>query len=83
MPPSPPLSSIGGGTAWSKPLALTVPDAEALVEKAESAGLVLMVGHLLQYHPAFERLRHLVAEGELGRPAVRVLEPIEPREVPS
>ena len=49
-----------------KPLALTVPDAEAVVAEAEAAGVVLMVGHLLQYHPAFLALRDLVAEGRLG-----------------
>jgi len=50
-----------------KPLALDVAEAEELVELAKDRGLVLMVGHLLQYHAAFEQLRALVAEGELGR----------------
>jgi len=50
-----------------KPIALDVAEAQQLVELAERRGLVLMVGHLLQYHAAFERLRSLVADGELGR----------------
>lgn len=50
-----------------KPLALDVAEAQALVDLAEERGLVLMVGHLLQYHAAFEKLRDLVAEGVLGR----------------
>lgn len=50
-----------------KPLALQVADAEALVRLAEEQGKVLMVGHLLQYHPVFEALRELVAEGRIGR----------------
>lgn len=50
-----------------KPLALDVTEAEALCELAEREGLTLMVGHLLQYHPVFLRLRELVAAGELGR----------------
>jgi len=50
-----------------KPLALEVAEAEAVCELAESTGLVLMVGHLLQYHPAFQALEALVAEGTLGR----------------
>ncbi len=50
-----------------KPLALDLAEAQDLVELAKERGLVLMVGHLLQYHAAFERLRALVAEGELGR----------------
>jgi UDP-2-acetamido-3-amino-2,3-dideoxy-glucuronate N-acetyltransferase len=50
-----------------KPLALTVGDGERLVRLAEARGRVLMVGHLLEYHPAVERLRELVAAGELGK----------------
>lgn len=50
-----------------KPLALDLDQAEALVRTAEERGLCLMVGHLLQYHPAYEKLRALVREGALGR----------------
>lgn len=50
-----------------KPLALTVGEAERLVALAASRDRRLMVGHLLQYHPAFIRLRQLVREGALGR----------------
>lgn len=50
-----------------KPLALDVAEAQSLVDLAEAQGLVLMVGHLLQYHAAFERLRELAADGVLGR----------------
>jgi predicted dehydrogenase len=49
-----------------KPLATTVADAQAAVEAAESAGKLLMVGHLLEYHPAVARLKQLIDEGELG-----------------
>ncbi|MGI8939456.1 MAG: Gfo/Idh/MocA family protein, partial [Iamia sp.] len=49
-----------------KPLALTLADAERVVARAEETGRVLMVGHLLQYHPAFLALRQLVADGDLG-----------------
>jgi predicted dehydrogenase/acetyltransferase-like isoleucine patch superfamily enzyme len=50
-----------------KPLALTVPEAEAVYQLAERRDRRLMVGHLLQYHPAFIKLRDLVREGGLGR----------------
>jgi len=51
-----------------KPLALAVSDAESLVALAEQRGLVLMVGHLMQYHPAFRALKRLcLDEGRLGR----------------
>ncbi len=50
-----------------KPLVLQESQALELISLAENQGLVLMVGHLLQYHPAFVRLRELAASGELGR----------------
>lgn len=50
-----------------KPLALDLRAAEELCLLAESRGLRLMVGHLLQYHPAFLRLRQMVEEGVFGR----------------
>jgi predicted dehydrogenase len=49
-----------------KPLAQSVAEAEAVVEAAEEAGRLLMVGHLLEYHPGVERLRELIDAGELG-----------------
>lgn len=49
-----------------KPLALHVADAEAVVVAAEQRGSTLMVGHLLQYHPAFLAVRRMVEEGSLG-----------------
>jgi predicted dehydrogenase/acetyltransferase-like isoleucine patch superfamily enzyme len=50
-----------------KPLALDLDEAEELCRQAEAAGRVLMVGHLLQYHPAFLKVRELVDDGVLGR----------------
>ena len=49
-----------------KPLAQSVAEAERVVEAAERAGRVLMVGHLLEYHPGVEKLKDLVVSGELG-----------------
>jgi predicted dehydrogenase len=49
-----------------KPLAQSVADAELAVAAAERAGRVLMVGHLLQYHPGVAKLKELVEEGHLG-----------------
>ena len=45
-----------------KPLATTAADAERAVAAAERCGRTLMVGHLLEYHPAVESLRELIAE---------------------
>jgi predicted dehydrogenase/acetyltransferase-like isoleucine patch superfamily enzyme len=50
-----------------KPLALDAADAERLCQDAAQAGRVLMVGHLMRYHPAFQRLHGMVSEGALGR----------------
>ncbi len=50
-----------------KPLALAVSEAEDLCTLAERLDRRLMVGHLLQYHPAFIKLLALVREGALGR----------------
>jgi predicted dehydrogenase len=49
-----------------KPLATTAADAERAVAAAAQAGRILMVGHLLEYHPAVHALKELVAGGELG-----------------
>jgi predicted dehydrogenase len=49
-----------------KPLAQTVADAEEVVAVAERSGRVLMVGHLLEYHPGVERLKDIADSGELG-----------------
>jgi predicted dehydrogenase len=49
-----------------KPLARSVADAERAVGAAEQAGRVLMVGHLLEYHPGVQRLKQLTGSGELG-----------------
>ncbi|MFH1549942.1 MAG: Gfo/Idh/MocA family oxidoreductase [Planctomycetota bacterium] len=49
-----------------KPMALSVSDAEALVRLSEEKRLTLMVGHLLEYHPAVGMLKNLIDEGELG-----------------
>jgi predicted dehydrogenase len=49
-----------------KPLATSSADAEAAVAAAEGAGKVLMVGHLLEYHPAVVRLKELMEDQRLG-----------------
>jgi predicted dehydrogenase len=49
-----------------KPFTLNVRDAEELAELADKRNRVLMVGHLLEYHPVVRRLRKLVRSGELG-----------------
>ncbi|MEO6858752.1 MAG: Gfo/Idh/MocA family oxidoreductase [Solirubrobacteraceae bacterium] len=49
-----------------KPLAQSVAEAEQAVAAAEEAGRILMVGHLLEYHPGVQKLKDLTESGELG-----------------
>ena len=49
-----------------KPLAQSVADADAAVAASEAAGRLLMVGHLLEYHPGVAKLKQLTGSGELG-----------------
>ncbi|HEX3518111.1 MAG TPA: Gfo/Idh/MocA family oxidoreductase [Solirubrobacteraceae bacterium] len=49
-----------------KPLATNAADAERAVVAAAAAGKILMVGHLLEYHPAVARLKELLDSQELG-----------------
>jgi UDP-2-acetamido-3-amino-2,3-dideoxy-glucuronate N-acetyltransferase len=50
-----------------KPLALKVEEARNLCNLAQEEKRILMVGHLLQYHPAFLELKRLIQKGDLGR----------------
>lgn len=49
-----------------KPMALTVRDAERLTKTANRLERILMVGHVLEFHPAVEALRKMIEEGQLG-----------------
>jgi predicted dehydrogenase len=51
-----------------KPMTLTLEQATHLVEFAENEGRILMVGHLLEYHPAVQVMKDLLSSGELGVP---------------
>lgn len=58
---------VGKDVFIEKPLALTVGEGEELVELAEQGKRILMVGHILQYHPAVIKLKELISSGELGK----------------
>jgi len=49
-----------------KPLALSAQKGEELVSLAKKESLILMVGHLLLYHPAVRKLKEYVDVGTLG-----------------
>jgi UDP-2-acetamido-3-amino-2,3-dideoxy-glucuronate N-acetyltransferase len=50
-----------------KPMALSLEDAEKMKKVAEETDRILMVGHLLEYHPAILKLREMIASGEFGK----------------
>jgi UDP-2-acetamido-3-amino-2,3-dideoxy-glucuronate N-acetyltransferase len=50
-----------------KPLCLHADEASELIALAKTANRVLMVGHLLQYHPCILKMQALLAQGELGK----------------
>ena len=51
-----------------KPLTLASADAKTLVDLAEAKGVKLMVGHLLQYHPAVNYMKKMIGDGQVGQP---------------
>ena len=50
-----------------KPLALNVKEGEELLDLAREKERILMVGHLLEYHPGILKLKQMVSDGELGK----------------
>jgi UDP-2-acetamido-3-amino-2,3-dideoxy-glucuronate N-acetyltransferase len=59
--------SVGKDVLVEKPLCLSVQEAASLVALARERQRILMVGHLLWYHPAILQLKALIDGGELGR----------------
>lgn len=49
-----------------KPMALSVEEAEGLVALSDETGVPVLAGHLLVFHPAVERLRAMIVDGDLG-----------------
>ena len=50
-----------------KPIALNYKDGEELVALAKEKDKILMVGHILEYHPAIIKLKNIIDKGELGK----------------
>ena len=60
------MLEAGKNVYVEKPISTVAQEAKDLKDLADSKGLVLMVGHLLLYHPAVNRLKMLIEEGALG-----------------
>jgi UDP-2-acetamido-3-amino-2,3-dideoxy-glucuronate N-acetyltransferase len=58
---------VGKDVYVEKPLCMNSHEAEELILLAEDRKLILMVGHLLHYHPCLRRLQELTDGGELGK----------------
>lgn len=57
----------GFPTFVEKPITLNLKDAEYLTNLAQSKSLPLMVGHILEYHPALKKMQEIVKEGKYGK----------------
>jgi predicted dehydrogenase len=51
-----------------KPMALSLPEADAMIEAARAAGVLLMVSHNLRFVPIYAEVKRIIASGEIGRP---------------
>lgn len=60
------MLEAGKNVYVEKPISTVAEEARILTQMAEEKGLILMVGHLLLYHPAVNRLKMLIEEGALG-----------------
>ena len=61
------MLEAGKNVYVEKPISTVADEARDLSQLAHDKGLVLMVGHLLLYHPAVNRLKMLIEEGALGK----------------
>jgi len=60
--------NAGKHTYVEKPLTLASRDSQELVDLADAKGVKLMVGHLLEYHPAVNYMKQMIAEATAGDP---------------
>jgi predicted dehydrogenase len=57
----------GAHVLVEKPIAATIEEAQAMIDRAEDLGQKLMVGHIVRFDPAIQALKHHLDKGELGR----------------
>ena len=50
-----------------KPITLKINEGEELIELANQKQKILMVGHLLHYHPAIEKIKEIIQSGQIGQ----------------
>lgn len=59
--------NVGKHVFVEKPLALRPKEGKELAELAKQKKLILMVGHILRYHPAIDKIKELIVSDALGR----------------
>lgn len=59
--------TAGKDVLVEKPMALRAAEGEELVQIADNQKRILMVGHILNYHPAVNKLKELIEKGDLGK----------------
>ena len=59
--------AAGKHVLTEKPMAIRVEQAQAMIDAAARAGVMLQVGHSHSYDPPIRRMREIVASGRLGR----------------
>ncbi|MDX6681113.1 MAG: UDP-N-acetylglucosamine 3-dehydrogenase, partial [Solirubrobacteraceae bacterium] len=60
------LAGAGVSVLVEKPLASTVPEAQAIIDAVREAGVQAAVGHVERFNPALLELRRRVSDGQLG-----------------
>lgn len=63
-----PAAQAGKHLYCEKPMAVTLSQAEAMIEAAEAAGVTLQIGYCMRFAKDREGLRQAVRDGLLGRP---------------
>ena len=63
-------AKAGKHVLCDKPLCLSVSDADAMLEACKDAGVLLMVGFLERFNPAFRVAKERIRTGRIGRPVM-------------
>jgi predicted dehydrogenase len=60
-------AAAGKHVLCEKPLAMSVAEAERMIESCEKAGVLLMEAFMYRLHPLWEKTRELIAGGVIGK----------------
>lgn len=63
-------AECGKAIFCEKPLARTLEQGHAIVDAVQKAGVVMMVGHVVRFFPAYDNARNIVLNGQIGKPGM-------------